>query len=885
MARDIDFSAFNNEQLLSKVEGVTGRIKELKSAISLANKEMAILGGSAIDLSNNFNKVNSLVRSFNKLQSESTKMGRSLKDITKKRVEAEREVYSLNAKSTEVYQRQVKEQNALLSLLVEAEKLTGDDLEKQQTRIDKKREEIDQLREQGKIIRASSEESQVVLSAYADLEKTTIQVNNRFASMFDIIGGIAKEIPGLSALVEPFQEANDLVRQQSVQNKRLNEIYKDGVLNAEALTENKIIELGLAKNLLDENDNIQTGEKAIASLRDQGLLGALEKQDLLTTRFKAMGSAIQKSLLPLMIITTVAKALKAFANILTGSQARSVELARQFGISRDSAEVMRDRLEASEKTINKTYATMTKLIEAQTMLVDELDRGGTFSTETLDALTLMSQRMGVSAEAATKVTARSEAFGGSARENVDTIMQMNNELYNSGQSTATFGQLMTAVGEASGQVAASFGFSNKAIARAVNSTRRLGLNLTQARNISENLLDFESSIAAELEAELFLGRDINLDKARALALQGNITGATSEVMKITRGLTAEQRKSPIIMQALADVVGLSVDELQDAYLLETDRGRQVQEQIKNYQTYLKSIEAYRKQLNFTIKEEKELADLIEKQNDERHELSDTEKKRLDTLKKTEKEYQELLKAERARLGVADASAAQMADQVTAGEQLAAAMERVKDKFMELVGTGVLDKVVVLLTRFAEQGVRGLFGGVEDYEILPTGESSQDQVKAYVDNLIMEGQLDTARLAQLRTQAEEGGFDQKLDKYLENSLNTFKAEVLDSEGKIKSGVNLNTTQRDIRDIGVAIAQAQGLDPNQLDDFIIRPGQGIQKFNKDDIVIGGTNLFGGGNNSNVEKKLDAILAAIQAGGDVYIDGNKAGRAMVLGTQRLS
>jgi len=41
-----------------------------------------------------------------------------------------------------------------------------------------------------------------------------------------------------------------------------------------------------------------------------------------------------------------------------------------------------------------------------------------------------------------------------------------------------------------------------------------------------------------------------------MSLQGDIVGATEEVMKITRGLTAEQRKSPIVMGALADIIGI-----------------------------------------------------------------------------------------------------------------------------------------------------------------------------------------------------------------------------------------------------------------------------------------------------------------------------------------
>jgi len=77
----------------------------------------------------------------------------------------------------------------------------------------------------------------------------------------------------------------------------------------------------------------------------------------------------------------------------------------------------------------------------------------------------MTQRLGVYEEAATKVAARAEAFGQNSRLNVETIQNMNNELYNSGQSTATFSQLMSSVSEATGQVAASFGFSNTGLLR------------------------------------------------------------------------------------------------------------------------------------------------------------------------------------------------------------------------------------------------------------------------------------------------------------------------------------------------------------------------------------------------------------------------------------
>ena len=55
--------------------------------------------------------------------------------------------------------------------------------------------------------------------------------------------------------------------------------------------------------------------------------------------------------------------------------------------------------------------------------------------------------------------------------------------------------------------------------------------MEHAAAMSSSLLDFESSIQNELQAELLLGQDINLESARALALQGDQIGAAKEVLK------------------------------------------------------------------------------------------------------------------------------------------------------------------------------------------------------------------------------------------------------------------------------------------------------------------------------------------------------------------
>ena len=70
---------------------------------------------------------------------------------------------------------------------------------------------------------------------------------------------------------------------------------------------------------------------------------------------------------------------------------------------------------------------------------------------------------------------------------------------------------------------------------------------------------------------------------------------------------------------------------------------------------------------------------------------------------------------------------------------------------------------------------------------------------------------------------------------------------------------------------------------LDDFIMRPGQPTQRFNKNDIVIGGTNLLGGGN-GEVVSLLKELITAVTSGGDVYLDGTKVGTAMSVSTYKV-
>ena len=99
------------------------------------------------------------------------------------------------------------------------------------------------------------------------------------------------------------------------------------------------------------------------------------------------------------------------------------------------------------------------------------------------------------------------------------------------------------------------------IAEAAVQARQMGLSLSTTAKVAEGLLDFENSVNKEIEASVLIGRQLNFQRARQLALSGDIAGATKDIVA-QLGSEAEFNELNLIQRkALADSVGVSVSEL------------------------------------------------------------------------------------------------------------------------------------------------------------------------------------------------------------------------------------------------------------------------------------------------------------------------------------
>ena len=111
------------------------------------------------------------------------------------------------------------------------------------------------------------------------------------------------------------------------------------------------------------------------------------------------------------------------------------------------------------------------------------------------------------------------------------------------------------------------------LAEAAVAAAKVGANLSTIVEAADSLLKFEDSITAQFEAQVLTGRQINTERARQLALDGDIAGLTTEIQSIVGQVGDIQSLNVIQRKSVADAIGISV-----ADLLRISRGEAVQQQ-------------------------------------------------------------------------------------------------------------------------------------------------------------------------------------------------------------------------------------------------------------------------------------------------------------------
>lgn len=111
------------------------------------------------------------------------------------------------------------------------------------------------------------------------------------------------------------------------------------------------------------------------------------------------------------------------------------------------------------------------------------------------------------------------------------------------------------------EVAVAFKGTTKELAAAAMKAKMLGMDLKKVKDIGRGMLDLESSLTAEMEAQALTGKNLQLDAARRYAMEGDIYNLQEELLNQAGSLEEFSGMNAIQQEAMAKAMGMSVEEM------------------------------------------------------------------------------------------------------------------------------------------------------------------------------------------------------------------------------------------------------------------------------------------------------------------------------------
>ena len=439
----------------------------------------------------------------------------------------------------------------------------------------------DQLRSLKEMVGAKTESvdlSKEVLSLHVETDQ---YIGENFDKTKEIVRG-------KDAINQSLKKTTSLEKEVRGEVERLNVLAKEGDELAGAEARNLAQKLGALKGIQAglENegklrdkinskmgifDNILKGIKDIPFIGELGLgeelldnmqLAAQNGKSTFGAAFKTIGGAVNEALGPAIFAATIASVIE------VSNQTR--DISRNLAINSGEARSFRNELAISSATSGDILATTKGLLEANQSLNQVRGTGVKFTQQQLLDTNRLLKASVLTTESAGELSKIANVTGQDIREaylnQIDGVLAAEQE---SGVRLDIKGTL-EATNKISGQIRAQLGANPELIAESVAQAKALGMELEEVASAGRALLDFESSISNELEAELLLGKQLNLERARAAALTGDFETLTREINKNVGDFYEFSKLNVLQQDALAKSVGMNTDQLSEQLLKKAD---------------------------------------------------------------------------------------------------------------------------------------------------------------------------------------------------------------------------------------------------------------------------------------------------------------------------
>jgi len=775
-------------------------------------------------------------------------------------------------------QLQANVQKQILSLEKEGGKTLKDELGMLKTKQDsltKAQNKVAQMERDKKLGKKVDEE------IYKQAQNVVIKKQEQLNIAQEILTPEAEQIRLLLQALGALETTNEELAEQE---RRQNNLAKSQGLITSALNGAnnlmKKIGLGDLANKLGLEAATKKAKEMTYELTNGGqkALGAFGK---LRVGIASIGAALKTALGPMALLGMAVSLFNKFKeNAKEAAEAVKVvdqntkDLGRSLGVSNDVA----SKVAASARSIGSSMGvTTTMATQSASQIYTALDGAEQVSQKTLSTFMKLNVFAGMSAESLAGMYKFAKLTGESAADVAEKIATTARESIKSMKVNVSMKQVMDGVSKTSNIVKINFKGSAEELTKAFVQSKKLGLELQKVDDIANSLLNFEESIAAEMEAELLTGKDLNLEKAREAALMNDQTALMEALAE--QGITQEEfaGMNRLQQEAIAKAMGLSRESMADM-----------------------------------------LADA--KANEATNtELVDTQAQSLAAMQSMASVGERLAALEEAKA----LSAAKSGEKYLELQAALARLETVLRPILENLFIGILDTLTLIVgkvTEFIDKIVSGNreFSNLEKIigSIVVAVGTFYGTMKAI--KLVQDG-LNKATVVYQGIKTFIAGLNSKeeasLGRRILLGLREAAAQALKAVAQV-TGMSATTLG-----IAAGIALAAGAaayaffnskqSEIQQGNDVLSPGQnssgygnrvllgpeGAISLNNKDTVIAGTNLFRGddvvsspagsvgmGGTARLEMLVERLITTVERGGTVVLDGKKVGEALVVSSYRM-
>ncbi len=386
----------------------------------------------------------------------------------------------------------------------------------------------------------------------------------------------------------------DISRQLLEKREKIDELLAEEISKAEAgqpFNEAKL--KGLMKQAEITDELIAQDISKLNSSQQQVLLTEANSKSL------ERQNALRKEELAQAHLTNAAEKTKSF---LLGGQAslfaaisaavlKSSQLTNQFqqelGVSYSNARAMRSELVNAAGASGDLFINSEKLQKSFFALAENTGVFFDLSSKSAETFTNLTERIGLAGAEAGNLTMLLRLQGKDTEATMSNLVGTASAALATSKSTASVKQILGDIASSSKGLQASLAANPGALAKAAVAARELGATLKDIEGTQKALLDFESSIGAELEAELLTGKQLNLERARAAALNNDLKTVSEELLKQGVDLASFGKMNVLQQEKMAAAMGMSRDAMGDMLLKQQTQNMTADEVRKKFgeQTY------------------------------------------------------------------------------------------------------------------------------------------------------------------------------------------------------------------------------------------------------------------------------------------------------------